>query len=62
MNQPKFEINEVVRKKGTKQLLIVTKIHESKRTKSFYYDVMNYDGTAHPYWYYERQLERFGRI
>ena len=60
MNKPKFEIGEIVIKKGTIKTLMIIKIHESKRTKSWYYDVKNSDGSEHPFWYYEKQLESFG--
>ena len=60
-DQPKFEINEVVRKKGTNKTLMVKEIHESKTTKSWIYVVVNSDGSAHPYWYFEKQLEGFWR-
>lgn len=60
MNRPKFEVGEIVFKKGTIKTLMIVKIHESKRKNTWFYDVVNSDGSFHPFWYYEKDLEPFG--
>ena len=58
-NKPKFEIGEFVKKKKGKKVFIVKEIRGFNQNIYVLYEE---DGkTIHPYWCYEKELERVSK-